>query len=184
MEDGDTGVRRPDDVIGRLLFAVSRAFAIAGGIVLCAMAVLTTVSIVGRSLATVIPSLGPVPGDFELIAIGTGVAVFAFLPYCQMTGGNVVVDFFLEKAPGRVKSGFDVLGGLLYGVIVVLFTWRTTVGGIGIHQSAETTYILSIPRWWTFPAAILCLVLLTCVCLYTLWRHLHALRSGQDVEQQ
>ena len=56
----------------------------------------------------------PVPGDFELVAIGTGLAVFAFLPWCQMTRGNVLVDFFMSAAPVRAKTVCDVIGGVFY----------------------------------------------------------------------
>ena len=42
----------------------------------------------------------PIPGDFELAQIGTAVAVFAFLPYCQVVRGNIVVDTFTAQSAG------------------------------------------------------------------------------------
>ena len=53
------------------------------------MALLVTVSVTGRYLIA-----APIPGDYDLVAILSGCAVFAFLPYCQMVHGNVMVEFF------------------------------------------------------------------------------------------
>ena len=62
-EAGEPGAR-PTDPVGRVLFTITRIFAILGGLVLCGMAVLTTVSVTGRSFLNT-----PVTGDFELIVV-------------------------------------------------------------------------------------------------------------------
>lgn len=167
---------RPADPVGRALFKVTRIFALLGGLVLCAMALLTAVSVTGRSFINL-----PVTGDFELIAIGTGVAVFAFLPYCQLIRENVVVDFFLSGAPFRLKAFFDTAGNLLYAALIILLTWRTSLGGIDLYRDDQMTMILEIPRWWTFPAAILCLVLLLAVCVYTVVRSINEFRLNRSL---
>ncbi len=165
---------RPADPVGRALFKVTRIFALLGGLVLFAMALLTAVSVTGRSFINL-----PVTGDFELIAIGTGVAVFAFLPYCQLMRENVIVDFFLSGAPFRVKAFFDTVGNLIYAAIITLLTWRTGLGGIDLYRDDQMTMVLEIPRWWTFPAAILCLVLLLAVCVYTVVRSNNETRANR-----
>ena len=176
MSETDVSQSRPTDPVGRVLFTITRLFALCGGFVLCAMAVLTTVSITGRAFFA-----APVTGDFELIAVGTGVAVFALLPYCQLIRENVVVDFFTSNAPFRVKSFLDAIGSLTYGVIIALMTWRTSLGGVDMHTTAETTMILEVPRWWTFPPAVVCLVLLFVVCGYTLARSIQEMRLDRPV---
>lgn len=163
------------DPIGRALHATSRAFALGGGLVLVAMALLTTASVLGRATF-----LGPVNGDFELIEIGLSVAVLAVLPWTQMTRGNVVVDVFLALAPARVRFAFDATGALLYALIAALIGWRLALGGLDLFAYNEQTTILGIPRWWTFPLAIVCWVLLAAVCLHGLWRSLADLRAGGD----
>ena len=174
-DTGDTQ-SRPTDPVGRVLFAVSRVFAILGGLVLCAMALLTTVSVTGRFFFN-----APVMGDFELIAIGTGVAVFAFLPYCQLMRENVIVDFFLSAAPFRVKTILDTISNLIYGTIIAIMTWRLSLGGIDLYNDDQMTMILEVPRWWTFPAAILCLVLLFAVCVYTTVRSINETRLNRTL---
>ena len=164
-----------NDPVGHLLLHASRAFALAGGLVLVAMALLTTASVIGRATW-----LGPVNGDFELVEIGLSVAVLAVLPWTQMTRGNAVVDVFLAPAPARIRFFFDAVGALLYALIAALIGWRLTLGGIDLFAYNEQTTILGIPRWWTFPLAIVCWTLLALVCLHGLWRGVMALRRGSD----
>lgn len=173
MSDIDGTGARPADPVGRALYTITRIFAIAGGFVLCAMAVLTTISVTGRRFFD-----APITGDFELIAIGTGVSVFAFLPYCQLKSENVIVDFFMSGAPDRVKSFFDAVGNLIYTLIIAVMIWRMTLGGINFYENDEMTLILEFTRWWTFPAAILCLALLLVVCAYTFVRSVKQVRHG------
>lgn len=181
MSDSFDRDEMPADRFGRALFKTSQWLAIFGGVVLCAMALLTSISVTGRSLTSVSLLFGPIPGDDELIAVGTGVAVFAFLPYCQMTGRNVIVDFFMSSAPNRVKLWFDAAGCLLYGMIMLLFSWRTIYGGIDLYNFGEATYILNIPRWWSFPLAIVCLILLVLVCFYTFIRTVDDFRYNRPM---
>lgn len=169
---------RPTDPVGRVLFVMSRWLAIAGGVLLCAMATLNTVSVSGRAAFS-----APVPGDFELIAIGTGLAVFAFLPYCQITRGNVIVDFFMSKAPDRAKAACDALGGLMYLVIGILITWRMIFGGIDMYHYSEKSMTIGFPRWTTFPISILMLSFLVVVIAYSIGRSIAETRAGRFFDE-
>ena len=79
-------------------------------LVLIALILLTVVSVVGRALFS-----APIPGDFELVEIGMAVAVFAFLPYCQLRARprhrRLVHDQGQPRAPGRWLDG---IGNLLF----------------------------------------------------------------------
>ncbi len=174
MSELDEKVARPTDKVGRALFTASRLFALFGGLVLCAMAVLTTTSVIGRYFLN-----APILGDFELIAIGTGVAVFGFLPYCHLMRENVLVDFFLSAAPARAKSFFDTVANLIYAFIITIMTWRLTLGGMDLYRDDQMTMVLEIPRWWTFPAALACLALLLAVCVYTTVRSFNEMRPDR-----
>jgi len=140
------------------------------------MGVLTTVSVTGRYFFD-----APISGDFEIVAIGTGVAVFAFLPHCQLMRENVIVDFFLSGTSSRFQAFFDTVGNLIYAVIMTLMAWRLPIGGIEIHDNAQSTLILGIPQWWTFPLAILCLIVLLVVCFYTTVRSFTEARLGRTL---
>src|SRR3990172_3320880 len=51
----------------------------------------------------------PLPGDFELTQILVAVAVFSFLPYCQLTNANVTADLFTAGAGPRTVAALGVL---------------------------------------------------------------------------
>lgn len=177
MSEDRTEGARPADRAGRALGVISRWLAILGGLLLCAMAALTTVSVAGRAALS-----APVPGDFELVAIGTGLAVFAFLPWCQLNRGNVLVDFFMIRAPARARLFCDLVGGLLYLAIGVLLTWRMIFGALDMYNYAEKSMTINFPRWTTFPPSILMLAFLVVVVAYTVRRSWRDLRAGRTVD--
>jgi TRAP-type C4-dicarboxylate transport system permease small subunit len=172
-EQGET-TTRPTDPVGRVLYQIAKWLAILGGVILSGMAVLTAVSVTGRSALS-----APVPGDFELVAIGTGLAVFAFLPWCQLMRGNVLVDFFMAKTPVRARVSADIVGGVLYLLIATLLTWRLIFGGIDMYQYSEVTMTINFPRWTTFPISVVLLAFLVIVIAYTVGRSVAELRAGR-----
>ena len=180
MADSNGTDPRPTDPVGRALYPVARILAIAGGCVLSALAAITTASIIGRA----IPGVGPIYGDFEIVAIGTGSAVFAFLPWCQLNRGNVVVDFFMTRAPTRAKTFFDTLGAAMYLVIASLLTWRMIFGGIEMYETAERSLTLNFLRWQTFPISVLMMAFLVVVVAYTVGRNAAETRAGRYFNDQ
>lgn len=171
--DAATAERDGPGVIGRAIGALATGVALLGGLVLFALVGLTVASILGRTLFN-----APVPGDFELVEIGCAVAVFAFLPYCQYTSGNVVVDFFTARAAPRTRALLELLGNLAYTGIAALLTWRLALGGLELQGYRETTMVLQVPVWWGFVPVVACSALLTVVCLYTAARSFGQLRTG------
>ena len=165
---------RPTDPVGRVLYVIAKWLAVFGGLILCAMALLTTASVTGRSLLN-----NPISGDFELVAIGTGLAVFAFLPWCQMVRGNVLVDFFMAATPPRAQIFTDVLGGLVYLTIATLLTWRMIFGGVDMYNYNELSMTINFPRWTTFPPSALLMSFLVLVIAYTIARSVAELRAGR-----
>jgi len=172
MSEGAAASARPADAAGRVLYDIAKWLAVAGGFMLCALAALTTISVSGRSALS-----APVPGDFELVAIGTGLAVFAFLPWCQMTRGNVLVDFFMAGAPARFRSLCDLAGNLFYLVIGSILTWRMILGGVDMYDYAEKSMTINFPRWTTFPPSILMLAFLVVVIAYSVRRSFAEFRA-------
>ncbi|MGH6944357.1 MAG: TRAP transporter small permease [Geminicoccaceae bacterium] len=152
---------------GRAVFALSRAWAVAGGLVLVAMIFMTVASVAMRK------TLGfPILGDFELVELGTAISAFAFLPYCHQANGNVVVDVFTARASERVKSGLAALSSLVLLAIALILLWRMTEGGYDFYRHHEVTTNLEIPRWWAFPPILISLVLLALVSLVAFAREL------------
>ena len=172
MAETPAETARPADPVGRALFAAARAFAVAGGLLLVACALLTTASIITHALFS-----HQIRGEFDLVSFGTSWAVYLFLPYCQLTRGNVVVDFFFSGAGPRLKHLLDALGNLLYFAIAFLLIWRMGVGGIEIFNSGQSSAVLKVPYWLSFPLALTCLGLLAIGTLYSMCRSVREMRA-------
>jgi TRAP-type C4-dicarboxylate transport system permease small subunit len=159
-------------LLGRALHLAATGVALVGGGILFALTLLTMISVLGRAAFS-----APIPGDFELIEVGMAVAIFAFLPYCQIVRGNVVVDLFTTRASLRTRALLDGIGNLIYTAIAALLTWRVALGGLEVRSYSETTMVLRVPVWWGYVPAVVCLALLTLVCAYTFWRNVSEYRG-------
>jgi TRAP-type C4-dicarboxylate transport system permease small subunit len=158
--------------VSRLLDVLARTFAFLGGAVLVGITLMSVTSITGRAL------LGkPVPGDFELVQLGSAVAIAAFLPYCQLRRGNIIVDFFTTRATARAQAVLDALGALLFSAVMALLAWRTTLGFMTVKASHEVTMIVGFPVWIGYAAIVPSLVLATLVGLQTAIAYATAPRS-------
>ena len=150
------------DAAGRWLERACRWFAVIGGAVLVAMALMSVASVAGRSL------LGkPVPGDFELIQIGCAICVAAFLPWCQLQGGNIIVDFFTVRASTSTRAWLDVFGALLVAAVMLLVGWRTGVGALPVKASGETSMIMGFPSWIGYAFIVPGIALTALAALYS-----------------
>ena len=156
---------RPTDPVGRFLYNLSWLLAILGGFLMCVVAVMVTVSVTGRYLFS-----APVPGDYDIVGIIAGTAIFAFLPYCQMVRGNVKVDFLTAGIGDRSKAALNGMGSLLYLVIVAIFAWRLYYGMIELRDTNQVLAVVNFYRWWTLPFDILCLIILILTVAYSLVR--------------
>ena len=154
------------------LDVLARAFAFAGGVVLVAMTGMSVVSIAGRTV------LGrPLAGDFELVQVGCAAAVAAFLPYCQLRRGNIIVDFFTVRASPRVQAALDALGALLLAAVMALLAWRTAAGMLTVKAAGEITMIVGFPVWLGYAAIVPSLALTALVGLATALEALKASRG-------
>lgn len=159
MNPGNNGV----------LHRLASLFAIMGGALLCLLAALTVLSILGRNLLSL-----PIPGDFEIVAMGTAICVMLCLPWCQLQRGQIKVDLFLDRAPARLTGLLDAIGSLLCALIAALFAWRMTLGFIDAVRDRDVTVILGLPLWWSYPFAVASFALLAACCIHTAWSELRS----------
>ncbi len=151
----------PADPAGAALRRLSAALAVLGGLLLAGGALLTVVSVTGRYLFS-----APISGDVELVELAAGAAVSAFLPYCQVRGGHVIVDFFTATLPGRTRSRLDALHGLVFAFCAGLIAWQMTLGGLDTFRSNDETMVLGVPVWLSYLVMVPAFALLCLVCLH------------------
>jgi TRAP-type C4-dicarboxylate transport system permease small subunit len=158
---------------------LARALAILGGIVLVAITLLTVVSIGGRAL--IWAGLRPIPGDFELVEAGTGFAVFAFLPWCQLMRGHATVDLFTSFLPASINRVIDLVSEFLMTAVIVLIAWRLWFGMLDKMRYNETTFILQFPVWWGYAAAMGAVAIAVVVSFYMLFVRVREVATGETI---
>jgi TRAP-type C4-dicarboxylate transport system permease small subunit len=109
----------------------------------------------------------PILGDSELVEFLCGIAVFAFLPYCQLRGANVIVDFFAQPLPPRARNGLDALMGLAFIFVAVILTWRLAEGGVSAWERSRKSMFLQLPDWWGYVVGVAAMLLWVAVCAWT-----------------
>ncbi|MGE0098436.1 MAG: TRAP transporter small permease [Hydrogenophaga sp.] len=134
--------------------------AVTGGLVLVALTLMIVASVSGRALIGV--GLGPVPGDFELVEVGTAIAVFFFLPWCYLRGGHATVDLLYMHMPAWARKTVVLASDFLMLGLWLLLTWKLWEGMLEKKEYLETTFILLMPIWWAYA---LCLVGAVIGCL-------------------
>ena len=145
--------------------ALARALAIGGGLLMSAVALVVVVNVLLRWLFN-----SAVPGDIEIAQIGTAVAVFAFLPLCQVRRGNIMVDTFTMHLPQRLRRAIDALWDLVYAGFALLIAWRLSVGAYDTIRSNTVSMMLGLPTGWAIAACAMMALLLALVAVVTALR--------------
>ena len=135
--------------VNRAIHALARWCCYAGGTIMTALALMSVYSVVSRWLFG-----RPIQGDFELVQIGCAVAVSLFLPWCQLKGGNIIVDFFTTRCSQSTQSRLDAFGALMVGCVMLLIAWRTGVGAVSIKSGGETSMLMGVPIWLPYAGMV------------------------------
>ena len=168
----DELTERPNDKFGRFLYDIAYILAILGGIILVIVILINFVSILSRIIF-----LNPLVGDFELVEIGSAIAISSFLPLCHLKKGNVIVDFITAKLNFKKVVFLDCISSIMYGLLALFFTWRMFFGAKDMFNYQEETMLLQFPIWIPFLPVTFSFGLLSICCLYTFYRELILSRS-------
>jgi len=147
-------------IVGRM----ASALAVAGGFTALAVAVLATLSVLGRWLFNT-----PIDGDFEFVKMGAAITVFMYLPYTQWRRGNIVVDTFTGWMSPRARRLVDAFWDFVYAAFAGFMTWTLFHGAGDAIRSGETTMQRQIPIWPSIALADALAAFLCIVTLVTAW---------------
>lgn len=169
----------------RFIHGLARLFAILGGIVLSALIVLVCLSVLGRSLNSVLNSdllqtavptlangllalgIGPINGDFELVEAGMAFTIFAFLPLCHINGAHASVDIFTAKLPLRTNRFLRMVIEIAFAAVLVVIANQLFAGMMSKQNTGETTLLLQFPVWWAYAASVVAAIVAAAVAIYT-----------------
>ena len=145
-----------------LIEKLAAVSAFAGGAILTSITLMAVASIALRALG-----FQPIQGDFELVQVGLAGCIALMLPWCQLRGGNLTVDFFTARLRTTRQRRLDAMGAVLFALVMALVTWRTGAGAIAVKASNESTMILGFPLWIGYLAMIPGLLLTVFAALHT-----------------
>ncbi|MBX9462408.1 MAG: TRAP transporter small permease [Aquamicrobium sp.] len=122
----------------------------------------------------------PFAADHELVKHIIAVAIFMFLPYCQMTGSNVTVDVFTEGMSARGKHLMAAFSSLFAIAFSILLLVQMSSGFRSYLRYPEVTPVLKLPLWTAFPPILVSLALLLCAAIVTLLASARASRGASS----
>lgn len=160
---------------GQKLYQLTRLFAIAGGLGFVALVVMSLVSIIGRKIASM-----PVPGDIEVMQMGTAIASAAMLAYCEMERHHLRVDFFTTNISASLRERLDALSHWLLALVAALVAWRTGASALSLKEAGETSMILAWPVWMVVAAMVPSFALLALAGTYNAVQHWHMASTQGD----
>ncbi len=156
----------------RFMHSLAWIMAVVGGIVLLGLVLMISISIAGRTVTSILHSgwmqanlpgfadwmiatgIGPIFGDYEFLTAGLAFSVFAFIGWCQVTGGHATVDVFTARMPERASR-------ILSMFIEVVFAWALILIAVQLYEGmntqirrGSTTFLLQYPVWWNYALAL------------------------------
>ncbi|MBX2885980.1 MAG: TRAP transporter small permease [Granulosicoccus sp.] len=167
-----------------LINKLARLCALAGGLALSSIILITCLSIIGRLangllhsdfLQSIVPELanslislgiGPINGDFEIVEAGMAFAVFAFLPLCQLEGTHASVDIFTSRLPAKYKKSLIALIEIVFAITLVVIAVQLYAGTQSKRSSAQVTLLLEFPLWWAYALSLTGAILAAVVSIY------------------
>jgi TRAP-type C4-dicarboxylate transport system permease small subunit len=164
--------------IGCALMAFARWLAVAGGILFVGLAIMTVTSVLGRAFIWI--GLDQIEGDFEIVEMGCAIAIFCFLPWCQINRGNVTVDVFIEYLPIRGQIALSILGNVAMAFAAVVIAQRMWLGFVEKLGNGQETWILGMHVWWGYAASMVGAALFAIIALYSVWRSLNEMIIGEE----
>ena len=142
-------------------------FAVAGSAIALAVGVMPAVSVVGRAFFK-----SSIQGDIELIQIGIALSISLCIPWCQLRGANIIVDFFTQNLSTKKQGFLDAVGAALIGLMCLLLAWRTGVGAVAVRHAQESLMSIGLPMWWAYASLAPGLALGGLVALVQAWMRL------------
>ena len=167
----------------RFIELLARTMALIGGIVLCLLIILTTASVFGRVLNTLMHGpvgvfapdfasfmleldVGPINGDFELVEAGVAFAIFAFIPYCQFTSGHAVVDILTSQFGKKFNNLLKMIAEILFAIVLTVIAIQLFNGMLAKRNFGDTTFLLQFPIWWSYAFSLFAAITASIVAIY------------------
>ncbi len=183
----------------RLIQTLARATALAGGIVLLALVVMTTLSIIGRSVNKLLHGpffqenltglsqwllnrgIGEINGNYELLEAGVAFAIFAFLPICQLYGAHATVDVFTSFLPARANRWIIAFWEIVLAAVILLIIIQLYGGMERYIRNGQTSLFLQFPVWWAYAASFAAGIVACIIAVYSAVMRVGEALTGRNI---
>ncbi len=169
--------------------------ALLGGVVLLAVMLMTTVSVSGMSIFKLgkkleksyeiiiepLLSLGPIPGESEMVEAGMAFIIFAFLPIVTLNRGHAEVAILTGFFGKGINRLIDFVADGLMLAVASLLGYQHYLGTVDKFNNGEISWILYYPIWWGYGAALFGAVVFVIISAYCVLRSGQALVTGRSV---
>ncbi|WP_323034733.1 TRAP transporter small permease [Pararhodobacter sp.] len=170
--------------IHRFFHGLAWVMALIGGAVLTGLVLMICVSIIGRTVTAALHSefmqstlpgfsewaintgIGPIYGDYEFLASGLAFSIFAFLGWCQITGGHATVDVFTSGLSDRSRRILQMVIEIVFAATLVLIAIQLYEGMDTYMRRRSTTFLLQYPVWWNYALALVPAVITAIIGVY------------------
>jgi len=149
--------------MGALIRRAAEIAALAGGVLLIAILLVTSTN-VGAFIANRVAglwggSVGGLPGYEDFVRRVTGAAVLMFFPYAQLCRGHVAVDFFTSFLPKGWSRLLDQMWTALTILLALFLAGWMALGMIQARADRLVTGVLGWPDWPFYLPGVLSLCL-------------------------
>ena len=148
---------------------VVRALAVAAGLAVTVMIVVTCVDVVGRRFGH------PLKGAYDIVELLGAIVIAGALPYTTGRKGHVAIEFFFQRLGRRGRIVIDTLVRSISVSMFAFLTWRFIQYGTELRASGQVTLTLRWPMFWMPWWMALCSGVMILVILY------HLMHPGKEL---
>ncbi len=121
---------------------VARGLALAAGIILIGIVLLTVADVILRKLFN-----APIFGRQNVSELALLVVVFLAMAYCGRNRGHVSVDLIAGLVPRHWLRYSDGLVDLIGAAVFLVLAWRAVEASVQAIEMGRTSNLLAIPHW-------------------------------------
>ncbi len=118
-----------------------RRLAVAGGLILMGLMLLTVADVTLRKFAE------PIEGAQDISESGLIAVVFLAMAYSGWTGGHIAVDLIGGVIKGRALAMLDVVVRAFCGLFFVVVAWQSLIQGLDALEFGDGFNVLAIPHY-------------------------------------
>jgi TRAP-type C4-dicarboxylate transport system permease small subunit len=149
--------------VTRRLEAAAALWALAGGLILVAIVLVTTTNaaafLADRVAAPFGGSVAGLSGYEDFVRLTISGAALMFLPWCQAQRGHVAVDLFVSRLPAGGRRALDRLWLVLLALTSLFLAGWMAVGLLEARADGTASFLLGWPEWPFYAPGVLSLVL-------------------------